>query len=196
MNAREAILAAVAANKPPLHEAPEIRVAAATDPVALRQKFSELVRMVGGSVKHVQGLGEIANDLLKERAGTPDYVVNAAKEIGETNPEIDETSTPVDIAGVEKAYIKGTLAVAENGAVWVKERDMRHRLLPFLCQHLVLIVDAATIVDNMHEAYDRIRINEEGYGLFIAGPSKTADIEQSLVVGAHGPRSLLVYIVS
>src|SRR5690606_16996516 len=111
------------------------------------------------------------------------------------NKEIGPSSPPGDIAGVEKAYIRGTLGVAENGAVWVKEGDMQHRLLPFLCQHLVLVVDADTLVDNMHEAYNRIRIDEEGYGLFIAGPSKTADIEQSLVVGAHGPRSLVVYII-
>lgn len=195
MNAREAILTAVAANKPALREMPEIDIAAVTDPAVLIGKFSELVAVMGGTVRQVPGHEAIAEDLATEKTTASGYIVNTVAAIGEIDKEIDDTSTPGSIAGVEKAYIKGMLGVAENGAIWVEEHHMQNRLLPFLCQHLVLVVDANTIVDNLHEAYDRIRIDEEGYGLFIAGPSKTADIEQSLVVGAHGPRSLLVYIV-
>lgn len=51
----------------------------------------------------------------------------------------------------------------------------------------------------MHAAYDRIAALEAaaayGFSTFIAGPSKTADIEQSLVLGAHGPISLTVFLL-
>ncbi len=67
--------------------------------------------------------------------------------------------------------------------------------LPFICQHLILVIDDENFVANMHEAYQKIDTNKSGYGTFIAGPSKTADIEQALVIGAHGPRSLKVFIV-
>jgi len=94
--------------------------------------------------------------------------------------------------------------VAENGAVWVTDHDVPQRVIYFLCQHLVLVVPAIEIVDNMHAAYERLNsAGDNGgsifaqplFGTFIAGPSKTADIEQSLVIGAHGARSLTVYLL-
>ena len=94
-----------------------------------------------------------------------------------------------------KVYIQGTLGVAENGAIWLYEHHIINRLLPFICQHLVLILHKKDLVSTLHEAYQHIHIARDGYGVFLAGPSKTADIEQSLVIGAHGARSLVVYLV-
>ena len=90
----------------------------------------------------------------------------------------------------------GVLGVAENGAIWVTELNCVHRAALFLPEAVALVVEENSIVPTMHEAYHRIQIDEEGFGIFVAGPSKTADIEQSLVIGAHGPRSLHVLIVS
>ena len=72
---------------------------------------------------------------------------------------------------------------------------MINRLLPFICQHLILVIDKSDIVPTMHHAYQKIDIAKEGFGIFIAGPSKTADIEQSLVIGAHGARTATIYVV-
>jgi L-lactate dehydrogenase complex protein LldG len=44
----------------------------------------------------------------------------------------------------------------------------------------------------MHAAYEELGKVKSSFGLFLSGPSKTADIEQSLVIGAHGARSLTV----
>jgi L-lactate dehydrogenase complex protein LldG len=57
------------------------------------------------------------------------------------------------------------------------------------------VVSSRELVNDMHEACARVASLPRGYGLFIAGPSKTADIEQALVIGAHGARSCTVFVV-
>ena len=69
-----------------------------------------------------------------------------------------------------------------------------HRAIYFIAQHLVLVVPREALLDHLHQAYERLSFAGAGYGLFISGPSKTADIEQSLVIGAHGARSLTVLL--
>jgi L-lactate dehydrogenase complex protein LldG len=123
-------------------------------------------------------------------------VVNAVEALGNANVETYINKSPAEVEGVETFFVKGEVGVAENASIWIPERNMLNGMLPFICQHLVIVVEANNIVANMHEAYERIKVDEDGYGVFIAGPSKTADIEQSLVIGAHGPLSLNVFIVS
>ena len=70
-----------------------------------------------------------------------------------------------------------------------------HRVIYFLVQHLALVIRTGSIVHNMHQAYERLNLGSRRFGTFISGPSKIADIEQSLVIGAHGARSLHVFLV-
>jgi L-lactate dehydrogenase complex protein LldG len=95
-------------------------------------------------------------------------------------------------AALELAVLAGAFGVAENGAVWVDGRDWPHPAIHVLPEHLILVVREGELVHTFHEAYERLDLGDAGFGAFLAGPSKTADIEQALVIGAHGPRSLLV----
>jgi len=90
--------------------------------------------------------------------------------------------------------VEASFGVAENGAVWVGEQVAAVRAGLFLTQHLVVLLRRSALVHHLHQAYERLGADagRTGYGCFISGPSKTADIEQALVVGAHGPRSLSV----
>lgn len=105
-----------------------------------------------------------------------------------------DPSSPRNLAPVDLAIIKGDFGVAENGAIWVPEKEMGVRALPFIAQHLMIVLDRSRIVGTMHEAYEQMKGTSFGFGVFIAGPSKTADIEQILVMGAHGPKTLTVVI--
>ncbi|WP_373399904.1 LUD domain-containing protein [Algoriphagus halophilus] len=107
--------------------------------------------------------------------------------------ELPEKGT--DLNDLDLAIIDGQLGVAENAAIWLEDENLGLRAVPFITQHLVIVLEKSKLVGNMHEAYSLIGLHYSGFGVFIAGPSKTADIEQSLVIGAHGAKSLRVVLV-
>jgi L-lactate dehydrogenase complex protein LldG len=111
------------------------------------------------------------------------------------NVDWSAVQSPADLEGIDLAVLPAQFGVAENGALWLTEADCGGwRVLPFIAQHLLLVVQQGNLVANMHEAYARIRIAETGFGCFVSGPSKTADIEQALVIGAQAARSLTVIL--
>ncbi len=102
----------------------------------------------------------------------------------EANLNPDEVDTPQALDGTDVSVVEGTIACAENACVWIPQ-TMKEKSLCFICEYLVIIVDRKNIVSNMHEAYSKIEMPDMGFGTFISGPSKTADIEQALVYGAQ-----------
>ena len=111
------------------------------------------------------------------------------------NVDLDAVQDPHELKDLDLAIFEGSFGVAENGAVWIENDHNRHRALYFIARHIVIVLPKAEIVDNMHQAYERIDLSQSGFGTFISGPSKTADIEQALVIGAHGPKSLYVVLI-
>jgi len=194
MNAREIILGSVAINKPAPAICPETLISSNKNRSGLIDEFIQMNRVAGGSVIETDELELIKKDI-NQSVKNREYFVNTISAVGQKNKDINEFSDAFSLASVHKVYMRSKLGVAENGSVWLGESDLVNRLLPFICEHLVIVLDSNSIVSNMHDAYKRIKADEEGYGVFISGPSKTADIEQSLVIGAHGPRSLLIYLV-
>ncbi|WP_025819909.1 LutC/YkgG family protein [Shewanella marina] len=102
---------------------------------------------------------------------------------------------PHELHDIDYAIIKGHVGVAENGCIWVNNESVGHRVTPFICENLLIVLAAEDVCANMHIAVQKVEIASGQFGTFISGPSKTADIEQSLVVGAHGACSLNVYLV-
>jgi len=195
VSSRAAILAALRDNAPapaPLPELPQgLRY---PDPVG---QFLDMVSAVGGAAQRVTDTAALNAGLRALPVwAEAKQALSLVAGVGDSTVNTEALSDPHQLEGLDVAVLPGDLGVAENGAVWVRGSKMgRHRVALVIAEHLVLVVCAADIVSNMHEAYDVIELERPGYGVFVAGPSKTADIEQALVIGAHGARSCTVFVV-
>lgn len=192
MSSREKILALVKANQPSLKSLPSLDIPVDVH-LDLVENFTFIATNIGSRVMEVRGFDEIKETIAK--LFLPGRIVSSFSELADI-AEIQLTDPdPHSLANVNLAVLGAELGVSENGALWLSENNMMQRVLPFICQHLALVVNKKSIVANMHEAYRVLGNNNPGFGAFIAGPSKTADIEQSLVLGAHGPRSMTVFLI-
>jgi len=196
MASREEILAALRGAAVPAQPLPAEPPAAAVrypDPVA---RLADAVRAVGGGMVRTPSAAELAREVaaLAGRVHAT-RIVSEVPEAGGGTLRLTEVADPHDLEGVQLAVLPGAFAVAETGAVWLPTAAFRHRGVFVIAEHLALVVRADAIVNDMHEAYARLRFDGPGFGVFIDGPSKTADIEQALVIGAHGPRSCTVFVV-
>lgn len=188
MTAREQILATLRAISFPMHEMPAIGIPGPAGDLV--SAFETGLQAVAGQPKRVRTLGEIQADL-DERMDRGERVLSLVTGLDGNHP-LDPD--PHALSDVDFALFAGDWGVAENGAVWLSDRSTGHRIAPFITQNLGLVVRQDRIVGNLHEAVARIRLEPGRMGVFIAGPSKTADIEQALVIGAHGACSLTVYL--
>lgn len=192
MSSRDKILSAVKSAQPEKHPLPDLSdIPLKFDDAVV--KFVDVLSTIGATVKRLPR--EAFHSELIAYIGKDKNVVNTISELQLDFASPDKTIAPQSYDNLDFSIIPGQLGVAENGAIWVTDNEFQIRALPFICEHLILVISAETIVHNMHEAYDKIGIDNPGFGVFIAGPSKTADIEQSLVLGAHGPRFMTAFVL-
>lgn len=192
MNSREKIIGAIKNNQPAQSGLPELQLFLRDSENALEQ-YIRVLTAIGG-VAHIVGhYTEIENIIRQEYKGAQ-RIVSLCKELPLPNEELKHTD-PHELETVDLAIIKADFGVAENGAVWITDDMLPQRVLPFITQQLAVIIHRQDILPTLHHAYERIGLTDYGFGVFIAGPSKTADIEQSLVLGAHGPKTMHVFIL-
>lgn len=192
MSRKEEILNKLRANVRERYDMPRLDdIAAVTYPDPLAQ-FIAMSEAVGGRVVD-PAPGEDVDALVRRLF--PD-----AKEIASNLPEITIATRNPDtvpeaqaLNGTDVGIIKGEIGVAENGCIWVPQA-MKERAVCFISENLVILLPKDKIVNNMHEAYKQIEFNDYGYGTFISGPSKTADIAQVLVMGAQASRSVTIVL--
>lgn len=193
MTTREIILEAVLKNQPATTPLPDTTIFRG-DPSGVVQKYMDVFRTIGGSAYLVDDI-TVVKTLLHENFDLSKRIITTLSELTDIAELLSADVDPHSYEDVELAIIKAHFSVAENGAVWLTDAVMGQRIIPFICQHLAVIIRAEDIVPTLHEAYEEIGAGDYGFGGFIGGPSKTADIEQALVLGAHGPLSMTVFIL-
>jgi len=194
MSSRSDILAALRRNKPPQSPLPDLTPRPEIPSGALEATFLQALELAGGRF-FVSSPEHSVSQALAKAYPAERVICSAMPAFVQGTVELHQITDPHDLASVDLFVCRGTFGVAENAAIWVDERQIGHRAAPFLAQHLAIVLNRQEIVPTMHEAYVRLSVAEPGFGVFIAGPSKTADIEQALVIGAHGPRSLTVVLM-
>jgi len=192
MSSREKILQQVRLNKPSGTVLP-VRYTFDSGYANTEDKFKEILQaiytevIIVGSMDHLrQKVEEMYVDVVNKATTIPELASWADFSLA--------VSDPHDLEMIEVAILQAEFGVAENGAVWISDSHLQHRVLPFITQNLAFVIPRNALVNNMHDAYNRLS-DTTGWGCFIAGPSKTADIEQSLVIGAHGARSMVIFLV-
>jgi L-lactate dehydrogenase complex protein LldG len=185
------ILNSISKNKPAPLDLPVPRKIYKEGDMDLLKEFIDKAESAGADTENFDSFEKV-EEWIKQLGKNGKSVIN----LTQLSNEKDQSSAPeVDPDKVEMVVIRGQMGVAENGAVWIDEHDMQIRNLPFVTSHLVLILEKSKILPDLHEAYKQVDLDGSGFGVFIAGPSKTADIEQALVIGAHGPikHTILLY---
>ena len=157
------------------------------------ETFSKMIESVGGKALLISK--EDLDKTIKNLYPDEKQIASDVDFCSVGNFDANDFDDAHDLKNIDLAVVKGNFAVAENGAIWMKNENNRHRALYFIAQNIVIVINEDEIVNNMHEAYEKLSFEKAGLGVFISGPSKTADIEQSLVIGAHGPKSGYVIFI-
>jgi len=195
VSARDDVLGALRSAVPAEEPLPDVgRINAVRYP-DLRERFAQSVVEVGGRCIHVEGALEDALMSIPEYAAAR-RVVSLVPGAAKANVDLAAVTDPHELHDVDFCVLPAELGVAENGACWIVQHGGANRAAAYLTQHLAVVVRASALVHNLHEAYARISIPRPGFAMWLSGPSKTADIEQALVIGAHGARSCTVLVTS
>ena len=194
MSSRDAILSRIKSNKPELLNIPTINVDVFADSRNIVDEFVFKVEVAGGQV-----LKASTNDAILSQINTmfPEGKVKYStleNTSGFNTINFDTIKSPKDLEDLDILVLESDLGVAENGAVWIKDTLLPMRVLPFITKHLIIVLNKEHLVPFMHQAYQNLTAEDNDFGVFLSGPSKTADIEQSLVIGAHGALSLTLFL--
>jgi len=194
MSSKDQILQKIKNSQPKIvADLPDLNVLG-SDKFEVLDTYKTVLKNIGGDFIEVANYKEII-DFLKNNYALERRIITTVPELSEVAVLDWKNEDPHLLQNVELTIIKAHFGVAENSALWVTDDLLGQRVAPFIAQYLAIIVNKKDIIPTMHQAYERIGNQEYGFGTFIAGPSKTADIEQSLVLGAHGARGLIVFLL-
>lgn len=191
MSTREEFLNSITRQTYLRYDMPEINLTPINYPDPMRQ-FIEVIRFVGGNAVILKE-EETVDSLIASLYPDVGIIASNLPEIKTATINPDLIDDPHSLDNLDLAVIQGEFGVAENGCIWIPQQT-RQKVIYFIPEYLAIILDKNKIIPTMHDAYSLIRDKDYGFGVFISGPSKTADIEQALVTGAHGAKGVTVIL--
>ena len=192
MSSREDILKSIREHTQTRYEMPDLDSHELMTYPDKSEQFGIMLKQVGGEAVVLEEGADI-NKVIRDLYPDAQRIASDLPEIKIATFNPDDVAAAADLNGTDVAVIRGCLGVAENGAVWI-EQNVKYRSLYCISENLVILLDKDKLVNNMAEAYLIVNTGKYGFGTFISGPSKTADIEQALVFGAHGARGVTVIL--
>jgi len=215
---REQVLAAIkahldvarAAEAPPPHPAPDRaaagRCALPTDQAGLTVRFRQTLEKVGGVVTIVRDQAEAAAALARiiserdaRRIAVSDGPLATSLADGLSDVTVIDRQDRAALLACDAGLTQCQWGVAETGSLVLCSADEQHRLVSLVPPVHVALLSGSRILGGLDDALQRIGTADPEHlpraVTFVTGPSRTADIELTLVVGVHGPRELHVIVL-
>jgi L-lactate dehydrogenase complex protein LldG len=190
MSAREEILSAVREHHPPIRELPQVP--------DFHRATGDLIDLFASALSRLDGttVAEPPTDLQRWLSETFPHAVRICSAV----PELEGTVGPAEFsdwaapADVDVTVVRTPLGVAETGSVLVTEKELEVSTVAVLAQHLVVLLDPADLVENIHDAYQHPSFQQAAYAVLLSGPSGSADIGGKTVHPAQGVTTLTVIL--
>jgi L-lactate dehydrogenase complex protein LldG len=215
MGAREVILDRIRKNlgsvtdenPPPV---PEVWPRTQTSPADLARRFAEELRAVHGEPllhRDWPGLQEDFQTLVEKSGWREALVMDrplawqlANSATGLQTIAIPDIPVPRDLETIPVSILEAECLLADTGSAVVVCRNPGERLACYLPPACVIVATVDRLCEHLPAAWDRItRVARQpecrGECVIITGPSRTADIEKILILGVHGPKRLVVYLI-
>lgn len=192
MNYKKELLEKLRTRTRTSYDMPKVEINAITYDDVVAQ-FVSMSEQVGAKVVRA-GQDDSLNEVVRRAYPMAKVIASNLPELTIATRNPDTVAEASDLNGTDVGVVRGTVGVAENGCVWIPQ-TMKEKAVCFISECLVIVLSESDLVSNMHEAYARITMTDYGFGTFISGPSKTADIEQALVMGAQAAREVTVVLL-
>lgn len=214
-HARDEILARIRTNLsgaevpplPPIGGAPGAPTGIAS-PAERLDRFITSLEAVSGRVHRVRSVDRAARTVsaILDEAGARELALSdgpmtqqIAGRLGAAVATFDGSTDRARCLHTPAGLCDAQWGIAETGTLVLESDAERHRLVSLLCPLHIAVLRASSIVGSLGDALSKIaRERPEAMSravTFITGPSRTADIELTLVVGVHGPRQLHVVLL-
>jgi L-lactate dehydrogenase complex protein LldG len=189
MSFRDMILRNVRNNQPAPRELPGIPKFHSEQPVDLKKEFAEALKELSGEL--VTEPPDDFEKFLRQRFPNAKVICSTVPEyVGDIKPE--DFAHWSDASSIDLTIVRSPMGVAETGSVLFSEEEFRVNTIGVYAHDVVILLDPANIVENIHDIYSHPHFRDKAYSLLMSGPSGSADIAGETVHPAQGVTTLTV----